>query len=179
MADVRARFLTRSGLPDRPSLWELVEGVREIPYGRPAERTPEGVVQEWRGTCSTKHALLAELLADRPEFELRFVHRVYRIDRDEATERFGEGAAERVPDTGLVDVHTYATLLIEGDRVSIDVTFPGPLWDGRSDMEIAAGKGKDYPVSEGEDPWVMKQRLVEEHCDPDVREPFIAALSAA
>jgi hypothetical protein len=34
---------------------------------------------EWKGTCSTKHALLAQLLRERwPELQPRLVHRVYR-----------------------------------------------------------------------------------------------------
>ena len=180
MTDLRERFLTRSGLSDQPSLWELVETIREIPYGRPAERTPEGVVQEWKGTCSTKLALLGELLEGRPEFELQLVHRVYKVDRAQAEALFGDEAAAVVPEEGLVDVHTYATVNIVGERVRIDVTFPGgALWDGRSDMDLAAADGDDYPVPEGEDPWQMKEKLVAEHCDPSVREPFIAALSAA
>jgi hypothetical protein len=94
-----------------------------------------------------------------------------------ARERFGEAAARVVPDEGLVDVHTYATVLIEGGRVKIDVTFPSTvIWDGRSDMPLACGEGSDVPASG--DPWEQKAALVAEHCDPSVREPFIAALSA-
>ena len=175
--DLKDRFLVRSGLSGEPSLWDIVETIRAIPYGRPSQRSPEGVVQEWVGTCSTKHALLAELLSTRPEFDLQLVHRVYRVTPDEARERFGDAAAAVVPPEGLVDVHTYATVAVEGRRVRIDVTFPGPLWDGRSDMELACGEGDDYPA--GDEPWALKDELVATHCDPDVRERFIAALAAA
>lgn len=175
-SDLRKRFLTRAGLSDQPSLWELVEAVREIPYGRPASRTPEGVVEEWKGTCSTKHELLAELLSDRPEFSLGFVHRVYRVSVEEARARFGDAAAATVPEEGLVDVHSYVTALIGDQRVRLDVTFPGKLWDGHTDMELACGDGTDYPVGEA-DTSELKERLVAEFCDPAVREPFIAALS--
>ena len=174
---LRDRFITRAGLSDQPSLWEIVEAVREIPYARPSERTPEGVVQDWRGTCSTKHALLVELLADRPETDIQLVHRVYRIDRKGAERQFGPSVASAVPPRGLVDVHTYATLLVDGRRVRIDVTFPGSkLWDGTSDMELACGDGDDHPA--GDDPWELKDALVEGYCDPSVRELFIEALSA-
>jgi hypothetical protein len=173
--DLRNRFLARAGLSGEPSLWDLVESVRAIPYGRNMDRTPAGVIGEWKGTCSTKHALLAALLESRPEFDLELVHRVYRVTPDEARERFGEEAARAVPDGGLTDVHTYATLVVQGRRVRVDVTFPGPLWDGRSDMELACGEGDDYPA--GDDPWALKESLVAQHCDPGVREPFIAALS--
>lgn len=149
--------------------------MREIPYGRPSERTPEGVVAEWKGTCSTKHALLGLLLEGRPEFDYRIVHRVYRLDRERTAELFGEDAARTVPPEGLVDVHTYATAVIAGRPTVIDVTFPGHLWDGRSDMELACGPGDDHPAGD-RDPWELKAELVAEHCDPEVREPFIAAL---
>ena len=175
--DLKDRFLARSGLPGEPSLWDIVEAVRAIPFGRPSDRSPAGVVEEWVGTCSTKHALLAELLSYRPEFDLQLVHRVYRLTPEDARERFGDAAADVVPPEGLTDVHTYATVAVEGRRVRVDVTFPGPLWDGRSDMELACGDGDDFPA--GDDPWALKERLVAQHCDPRVREPFIEALSAA
>jgi hypothetical protein len=177
VSELKERFVARAGLGDQPSLWEIVEAIREIPYGRPSERTPEGVVQDWTGTCGTKHALLAALLEDRPEFELQLVHRVYRVDPDRALELFGEDAARSVPKEGLVDVHTYAIVNVAGDDVRIDVTFPGHLWDGHSDMELACGPGTDHLVAEGADPWAMKEQLVAEHCDPSLRESFIAALS--
>jgi len=174
--DLKRRFVELAGLSEDPSLWELVNAVKEIPYGRTSDRTPESVVTEWRGTCSTKHALLAELLADRPEFDLQLFHRVYRVDRASAERLFGPHAASVVPEEGLVDVHTYATLDVEGVRVRIDVTFPGEVWDGRSNLHLACGEGDDYPG--GEDPWKLKASLVEQYCDPAVREPFIAALGS-
>lgn len=174
--DLKNRFLKRAGLGSEPSLWEIVEGLRAIPYGRPSTRTPDGTVHEWVGTCSTKHALLAELLADRPELDVELVHRVYRIDPTRARELFGDEVAKVVPADGLVDVHRYATVVVDGHRTRIDVTFPGPLWDGRSDMPLCCGPGTDHPVPPGADPALLKAQLEEAHCDPAVREPFIAAL---
>ena len=175
--DVKNRFLARAGLSSEASLWDLVEAVRAIPYGRPSSRTAAGVVDEWVGTCSTKHALLASLLESRPAFDLQLVHRVYRVTPALARERFGASAAAAVPDAGLVDVHTYATVLIAGRRVAVDVTFPSAtVWDGHFDMDLACGPGEDVPASG--DPWEQKAALVDDHCDAAVREPFIAALSA-
>lgn len=37
------------------------------------------------------------------------------------------------------------------------------------------GPGQDYPA--GEEPDAEKRALEEQHCDPTIREPFIAALS--
>src|SRR2546421_11975678 len=90
-----ARFAARAGLAEDTSYAQVIETVHGIPYGRPSVRTPEGVVEEWVGTCSTKHALLAELLRERwPELRPRLVHRVYRVDRDSALRRVGPVAPE-------------------------------------------------------------------------------------
>jgi hypothetical protein len=151
-------------------LRQIVNRVRAIPYGRNVDRSAAGVRREGRGTCSTKHALLAELVDG-----VQLVHRICRIDRDRARELFGDGAAELVPPEGLVDVHTYATVEIEGRRTVIDVTFPSKdPWDGRSDMPLSCGDGVDVPATD--DPFAQKAELVAEHCDPAVREPFIASL---
>lgn len=163
---------------DDASLLDLVEAVRALPYGRPAGRTVEGMLRERRGTCSTKHLFLARRLAERfPETEPQIVHRVYTVDRARAQELFGVEAATAVPDGGLVDVHRYLTVVLGGQRVQIDATFPGAAWDGRSPLPLACGPGEDRPA--GDDPDAEKRALEEEHCDPTVREPFVAALARA
>jgi hypothetical protein len=88
---------------------------------------------------------------------------------------FGERAAAAVPPGGLTDVHRYLTAVVDGRRIEIDATFPGPPWDGRSPMPLACGPGEDHPA--GPDPDADKRALEARHCDPAVREPFIAALS--
>jgi hypothetical protein len=58
------------------SLLDLVEAVRALPYGRSSARTVEGMLRERRGTCSTKHLFLAQMLEERfPEAEPLIVHR--------------------------------------------------------------------------------------------------------
>jgi hypothetical protein len=170
-------FAARAQLGDEPDLTELVEAVRAIPYRRPAERTPSGVVREWAGTCSTKHLLLCQLMAERfPASECRLVHRVYRVTRALARASFGAAAAAVVPPSGLLDVHTFATIDAGGRRAIVDVTFPGgPAWNGHSDMPLACGAGTDHDA--GDDPMASKAQLVASYCVPEVREPFIAALS--
>ena len=169
-----------ASLPPAPdaSLREIVEAVRAIPYGRPSERSVAGMLREGRGTCSAKHLYLHRLLAARfPETEPRIVHRVYRVDRDAAGDRFGPAAARAVPDGGIVDVHRYVTAVVGGRRIPIDATLPGGPWDGRTPMPLACGEGEDHPA--GADPDAEKRRLEVEHCDPAAREPFIAALALA
>ncbi len=159
-------------------LLDLVEAVRALPYGRPQDRTVEGMLRERRGTCSTKHLFLARMLAERfPETEPLIVHRVYTLDRARAHRLFGAQIAEVVPEDGLVDVHRYITVTLYGRRVELDTTFPGAAWDGRSPLPLACGPGDDYPADD--DPDAEKRALEQQHCDPAVREPFIAALARA
>jgi len=102
--------------------------------------------------------------------------RVYRLDRARAAKLFGVAVAEAVPEDGLADVHRYLTIVVDGRRITVDATFSGPPWDGRSSLPLACGSGRYYPA--GEDPDAEKRVLEAKHCDPEVREPFIAALAS-
>ncbi|MDA8368637.1 MAG: hypothetical protein M0026_02060 [Nocardiopsaceae bacterium] len=172
-------LIARAALPADASLVQVVDAVRRMPYGRPAVRSAQGALSEWRGTCSTKHGLLAAVLAERwPQTRPRLVHRVYCCTPEAARDRFGAAVASAVPAEGVWDVHRYLTAEIEGARVAIDVTYPSaPKWDGASSMPVAAGAGSDHEA--GPDPDREKRVLEAAHCDPDVRERFIAALSSA
>lgn len=160
------------------SLVDLVEAVRALPYGRPRDASIEGMVRERRGTCSTKHLYLTQVLAERfPATEPQIIHRVYRLDQAMTEALFGAQVAKAVPESGLVDVHRYMTILVDGRRLLIDATFPGRAWDGRSSLPLSCGPGRDFPSKR--DPVAEKRDLEARHCDPAVREPFIAALSEA
>lgn len=159
------------------SIIELVERVRAIPYGRPSDRTVQSMLSEQRGTCSTKHLYLAQQLAQRfPTTEPEIIHRIYRLDQDHARALFGEKVAQTISPDGLIDVHRYLTIKLEGQRLAVDATFPdGAPWDGRSPMPLACGPGED--IRAGAHPDSDKQALERRHCDPAIREPFIAALA--
>lgn len=169
-------LIAQAGLPENPTLVDVVEAVHSMPYGRPVERSAQGALAEWRGTCSTKHGLLAAVLAEHwPHTKPRLVHRVYRCTPEHAARSFGPIPAAAVPPHGLWDVHRYLTIELNGSRIVIDVTFPsGPGWDGVSSMPVACGPGTDHPA--GSQPDADKRALEEAHCDPSIREPFIAAL---
>ncbi len=164
-------------LRDDAPLQEVVDAVHAVPYGRAPGRTPEAVLESDRGTCSTKHYLLNALILERhPDVHVSIVHRVYRLDRAGARRLFSPQAAAAVPPTGLVDVHTFMTMDLDGHLIVLDVTFPvTPRWDGETSMTVQCGPGEDH-VAEL-DAETMKAALVAAHCDPAVREPFIAALS--
>jgi hypothetical protein len=147
-----------------------------IPYGRPSVLTPDAVLDEWRGTCSTKHLLLTGIATEEWPYTVpELWHRPYLVTRDLAARRWRSAVAAMVPEAGLVDVHTYATLDVDRRRVNVDVTFPLAGWDGRSDIALACGEGEDHPA--GDDPIGAKADLVRRYCDPAVREPFVAALA--
>jgi hypothetical protein len=153
-----------------------VLAVSRIPYGRPTALTSETVVHEWRGTCSTKHLLLADVAGEAwPATAPELWHRRYVVTRAFAEARWGATVAATVPERGLVDVHTYATLELARRRVSVDVTFPLAGWNGHRNIPPACGEGEDHRA--GVDPIASKAVLVGRHCDPAVREPFIAALA--
>lgn len=155
----------------------LVESVRSIPYGRPSSRTVAGMLREQRGTCSTKHLYLAQMLAEwLPTTKPQLMHRIYLLDRTRAHHLFGAVVAATVPAEGVVDVHCYLLVTIDGQQLTIDATFPGESWDGHSSLPLACGAGEDIPA--GDHPDDEKRALEKEHCDPSVREPFIAALAS-
>jgi hypothetical protein len=163
-------------IDDVPS---LVVAISRIPYGRPSVPTGAGavdaVVDEWRGTCSSKHLVLQTAVPlVEPGRTVELTHRVYRVDRATARERWNEQIARQVPAGGLVDVHTYGILQPGG--VVVDVTLPVDSWDGHSAMRLACMEGEDVPA--GDAPGATKAALVDRHCDPVVRERFIAALAA-
>jgi hypothetical protein len=171
-------FARRAALDEDARLSDLVEAILHIPYGRPTDRTPAGVLEEWRGTCSTKHELLLRFVNERwPDLGPRIVHRVYTLTPAIAGRLFSEAAARVVPVGGIVDVHTYMTIDIEGRSVRVDATVAGPVWDGRDHMELACGDERD--VDGGDDPAATKAMLVRRYSDVAERERVILALSSA
>ena len=166
-------------LATNASLVDLVEAVRALPYGRPSDRSVAGLLRERRGTCSTKHLFLAQALRERfPHTRPQIVHRVYRAEREQIRKQYGDEVAAVVPEDGLVDVHRYMLIQIDGRQITLDVTFPGSKpWDGESSLPLACGPGED--VMAGDDPDFDKWTLVARYCNPAVREPFIAARTAA
>jgi hypothetical protein len=157
---------------------QLVEAMRAMPYGLPSERTVESMLLEARGTSATKHLFLGQVLAQRfPMTEPVLVHRVFRLEHERALELFGPAIAATVPDEGLIDVHRYLSIAVEGQRVSLDVTVPGEPWDERSALEPVCGPGQDFLARA--DPDAGMAALEEEHCDARARMAFLAALAAA
>lgn len=71
------QFLHRAGLTPSVEIQRVVEVLRSLPYGRPQPRTEEGVVSEWKGTCSMEHMLLFRGLRElAPRSNPRLIHRI-------------------------------------------------------------------------------------------------------
>jgi hypothetical protein len=170
-------FVDRAALVD-PDLRSTVLALSRIPYGRPGNLSASGVIRDWRGTCSTKHMLLRDLLAERwPSTWVQLWHRVYRLTPEFASDMWGREVASAIPLDGLVDVHNYATVRFVDEPIVVDVTFPVTDWDGTSPMKVVSGPGEDQHA--GSDLIAEKQWLVSTCCDPAKREPFISALSTS
>jgi hypothetical protein len=103
--------------------------------------------------------------------------RVYRLTPTQVASLFGPRASDAVPPEGLVDVHTYLRVDPGTGPLVVDATFPlDQSWDGTSPMPLRCADGLDE--TGGPSPAKTKQQLVRLHCDPRVREPFIAWLAS-
>lgn len=171
MDTIRDRFLARAGLSN-PSVKDIINAIKAIPHGRPRERSAQGVVQGWRGTCSTKLLLLREMC---PRLPMRMYNRVFLLTPEAARQHMGDDVANVIPPGGTTDVHTYAKIHHDNRWVLIDLTFPGERWDGHSDMKLPWGEGKDFEA--GDDPIASKEALVQQHGDPETRARLIQAIS--
>lgn len=170
-------LIRHTGLGAEAGWVDVVNAVATIPYGRAGGSTPADVLAAGRGTCSTKHYLLADALAEGwPQLNVTLWHRVYRLTPSQAQSLFGPKAGEAIPSEGLVDVHTYLQVDPGTGPLVVDATFPlDQPWDGTSAMPLRCAEGLDVPG--GPSPVQTKQRLVRLHCDSTVREPFIASLA--
>lgn len=131
-----------------PAAWHqvvrIVEDVRALPYVWPGPPEARAAKAAGRGTCASKHALVAEELAalgvgSRPLLAVGPLVPASLVDRAP----FAVGAH-------LLEVHEYLTVSVPGvGPVVVDVTWDPPLvarglpgvdrWDGRSDLPVAVG----------------------------------------
>lgn len=158
----------RSGnrLPDERELFELV---RDMPYARSSGHAPEVIVREWRGTCSTKHELLAALYA-----ELGLRSTMYACTQEI---RLPPGAALELPewaDGPVIDVHNYLVLHEPGGDRLMDATWPIstralglPANEWGPDMQIACIPLETWALEPGIDVAAFKAALLQERYSPE------------
>ncbi|BDP41586.1 hypothetical protein DAETH_15550 [Deinococcus aetherius] len=151
-----------------PSVPEAFALVRDLPYARASTHDPAGIVREWRGTCSTKHELLAALLAERG------VPSTVVACTQEITPPPG-APPELLALSGnrpVVDVHNYLIVHApQGDMV-VDATWPlgaagtglpvNPDWVWGQDQALACTPLETWPVPAGESVADFKGRVLRE-----------------
>jgi hypothetical protein len=95
---------------------EAAAHVNRLPYGRNANRTdPLAVLQEARGTCSTKHALLRRLAIEQ-NFQIALIVGIYEMNQRNTP---GVGTVlEKYRLESLPEAHCY----LRANRKNIDVT---------------------------------------------------------
>jgi Transglutaminase-like superfamily len=156
--------------------------LRALAYGRNSSRTdPLAVLREKRGTCSTKHALLARLAAEQ-QLPIRLMLGIY-----EMSERNTPGVGRVLEKYGLAcvpEAHCY--LMYDDDRIDITRAVNGaePIAKFLHEEVISPDQIADYKVA-------VHQRFLRNWIDTaataramsldaawKIREECIAALAA-
>ena len=160
--------------------------VRDMPYRRASSRKPEAIIEEWRGTCSGKHYLLADIFRELG-LESRVIMCTHRFT-PENTRHFPAELRQLVEVSPVPDVHTYLRVNTAQGWTVVDATWPssaGPLGmtvnrefkPGR-DMTIACEPIETLPVPEGREPQEFKEQVIREFCGASsrVRDEFIEGM---
>ena len=160
--------------------------VRDMPYRRASSRKPEAIIEEWRGTCSGKHYLLADIFRELG-LETRVIMCTHQFT-PENTGHFPPELRELVAEGPVPDVHTYLRVKTAEGWMVVDATWPssaGPLgmtvnreFAPGSDMTIACDPIETLPVPEGQDPQEFKEQVIAEFCgaSSQVRDDFIEGM---
>jgi hypothetical protein len=166
--------------------------VRDMPYERASDTRPETLVEEWRGTCSGKHLLLARLLSELG------LDSMFMTALHEFTPRNSPwlpphllAEADRAP---VPDVHNFLMVESPAGWFAVDATWPlearalglpaNEAWEPGRNMTVAADIDEVYDLPDDAGPLDFKQRVLADHAGaPDTperarRERFLEALSA-
>ena len=160
--------------------------VRDMPYRRASSRKPEAIIEEWRGTCSGKHYLLADIFRELG-LESQVIMCTHRFTVKN-TGHFPAELRELVAVSPVPDVHTYLLLKTSAGWMVVDATWPSsagplgmtvnPVFQHGSDMAIACEPIETLPVPEGRDPQEFKEEIIREFCGDSsgVRDEFIEGM---
>lgn len=190
---LRAAAIQR-GVLDAPASLNVAEAVRivrDLPYARASDRRPETIIDEWRGTCSGKHYLLARVLEELGASVI-VIHATHHFTPENSpwlpSDLLAEAAREPVP-----DVHTFLRVQLDAFRdewFTVDVTWPlaaqalgmpvNEGFDHKADHRIAADVEEIVHVDEEDDPQAVKEALIAAFVDDQAarRDAFIERLSA-
>lgn len=98
------------------SFWDVIEYVKQLPYGRIADDFRDVLVEN-KGTCSTKHALLASI-ADELSIQLKLTLGMIFLTAENMPRI--KSILEKYQLEKIPEAHTYLTF----DNHTLDVTFP-------------------------------------------------------
>ena len=162
--------------------------VRDMPYTRASSRSPETIIQEWRGTCSGKHYLLKRLFAELGySSQLIACTTVAHIDPKDVRGRLRKLLQQS--EGRFVDVHNYLILELPEAEMIVDATWPistkgmGTVVNERfvlgEDQKIACDPIKTWVVPEAGDSQKFKDEILKESFTPEElehRDEFIRTL---
>jgi hypothetical protein len=103
---------------------QLAEHVRLLTYERTVNsQDPAAVLREGRGTCSSKHRLLAAVAQDSGRFDVKLMIGIYEMSEDNTP---GVGSVLSAASiTSIPEAHCY--LSVQGDRLDFTGLAPGTL----------------------------------------------------
>ena len=160
--------------------------VRDMPYKRASSRRPESIVEEWRGTCSGKHYLLAEIFRSQG-MDSVVVMCTHQFTRHSARHFPGELQDMLAPGP-IPDVHTYLPLNTDRGWMVVDATWPRSVaslgltvnheFNPGIDMVVACDPIDIFPVPKGQDPQQFKEQLIDQFCGTNsrLRDEFIQGM---
>ena len=141
----------------------LFKFVREIPYEINWARTPEALLEKWKGYCVTKHRLLKKLFGEiGVASDLCFVP--FRFNQIYLPESLrGRWYADKL------GYHVFLKVYIDGEGIDVDASFPEVLsryykvnagWDGKSSQEVTIWTyEEEYIVKLDDDEREVKKKL--------------------
>ena len=160
--------------------------VRDMPYRRASSRRPQAIVQEWQGTCSGKHYLLADVFQELG-LSTHVIMATHRFTQ-ENTAHFPADLRHLLSGGPVPDVHTYLRVNLPEGWTVVDATWPssaGPLgmpvnreFVAGRDMAIACDPVETLPVPDGRDPQEFKEQVIAEFCGASsgIRDQFIEGM---
>lgn len=152
--------------------------VRDMPYERASDTRPETLIEEWRGTCSGKHLLLAVLLRElgRDSLLMNVLHE-FTAQNSPWLPPHLLSEVQRAP---VRDVHNFLMVENEPAWFAIDATWPlgakalglpvNEAWTPGRNMTLAADVDEVYETPEDGDPLDFKARVLADHAgEPGTR----------
>lgn len=146
--------------------------VRDMPYRRASSRRPESIIEEWQGTCSGKHYLLAEVLREMG-MEVDLMMSLHKFEVKNAG-HFPPKLMGMLAEGPIYDVHTFIKVRTGRVWTTVDATWPSNVeqlgmkvnheFNPGADMVLACNPLETFRVPPEQDPQEFKEDLIERFC---------------